>query len=136
MSTGSDRWPSFFVPGIVVPCWLAGGWPSAQVTSASNTTKTNPHTSVGSSLLEAVFYNNTLGFHLFLSFVLVIMSTASKVVVLEESPVKVHSPSKLYNTVLDWVPLVGILVLHLVLGICVDNWKEGKSLLIEEILAR
>jgi hypothetical protein len=92
--------------------------------------------SVGSSLLEAVFYNNTLGFHLFLSFVLVIMSTASKVVVLEESPVKVHSPSKLYNTVLDWVPLVGILVLHLVLGICVDNWKEGKSLLIEEILAR
>ena len=40
------------------------------------------------------------------------------------------------SAVVDWVPIVGILILHLVLGLCVDNWKGGKALVIEELMAR
>lgn len=36
----------------------------------------------------------------------------------------------------DWLPLMGILVLHLLLGLVVDRYKSGKPLEIEEIMAR
>jgi hypothetical protein len=54
-----------------------------------------------------------------------------------EALLKVSGRSSLYSTVMDWMPLLGILALHLVLGLCVDSLKGGaKSSAIEELLAR
>lgn len=45
--------------------------------------------------------------------------------------------ASLFVAVIEWIPLVGILVLHLALGLCVDTWKGGANALdIEELLAR
>jgi len=35
-----------------------------------------------------------------------------------------------------WLPLAGLLMVHLLLGLLVDRLKSGKPLAIEEILAR
>lgn len=40
------------------------------------------------------------------------------------------------SAMVDWIPIVGILILHLVLGLCVDSWKGGKALVVEELMAR
>lgn len=50
----------------------------------------------------------------------------------ESAPLK----QSVVSAMVDWVPVVGILILHLVLGLCVDNWKGGKALVIEELMAR
>lgn len=76
---------------------------------------------------------------LVIAFIIMSVVTATVTMALEGSSspsLKVSASSKLYKTVMDWIPLVGILVVHLVLGLCVDRFKGGKSLAIEEILAR
>ena len=42
---------------------------------------------------------------------------------LDSAPLK----ESVVSAMVDWVPIVGILILHLVLGLCVDNWKGGKA---------
>lgn len=39
------------------------------------------------------------------------------------------------NSAKDWLPLIGFLVLHLILGSFVDQWKDAKPI-IQELLAR
>ena len=36
----------------------------------------------------------------------------------------------------DWLPLLGFLLLHLALGMCLDCWKDSSKLMIEELLGR
>jgi hypothetical protein len=43
---------------------------------------------------------------------------------------------KLIDSIQEWLPLAGILFLHLLLGLVVDWLKSGKPVAIEEILAR
>lgn len=50
----------------------------------------------------------------------------------------VKQEAEWYAPILDWLPLLGILFLHLLLGMCVDYWKAGNktSPFIEELLGR
>jgi hypothetical protein len=43
---------------------------------------------------------------------------------------------RLVDSIKEWMPLAGLLVLHLLLGLVVDRLKSGKPIAIEEILAR